>query len=174
MILNLVKNSFRPRSFHIRNFSLCSSFLSKDIPTFNEPFSIVNDEDDGEVHLNPAKHRELLNSPNLGSDNQRLLKICVLGVPNAGKSTLINQLSGFNACPHSKKTHTTRFSSSAIVTEGDCQLVFNDTPGVVKPKDVSKFKLEDSLIYDPIESVRKADLILVLQGNIFLILFLEF
>ena len=89
----------------------------------------------------------------------------IAGIPNAGKSTLVNKLVGGNACPHSKKAHTTRFSTRAVLTEGDIQLVFSDTPGVVKPKEVKKFKLEQSLVSNPVESAKSADLIVVLQGT---------
>ena len=87
------------------------------------------------------------------------------GIPNAGKSTLVNRLVGGTACPHSKKAHTTRFSSRAVLTQGDTQLVFSDTPGVVKPKEVKKFHLESTLVSHPVESAKSADLILVLQGT---------
>ena len=70
---------------------------------------------------------------------------------------------GGNACPHSCKAHTTRFASNAVLTEGDTQVVFTDTPGVVKPEDVKKFSLETSLIQHPIESAQTANLILILQ-----------
>ena len=87
------------------------------------------------------------------------------GIPNAGKSTLVNKLVGGTACPHSKKAHTTRLSSRAVLTQGDTQLVFSDTPGVVKPKEVKKFHLESTLVSHPVESAKSADLILVLQGT---------
>ena len=72
---------------------------------------------------------------------------------------------GGNACPHSCKAHTTRFASNAVLTEGDTQVVFTDTPGVVKPEGVKKFSLETSLIQHPIESAQTANLILILHGN---------
>ena len=97
------------------------------------------------------------------------IHIFIAGIPNAGKSTLVNKLVGGNACPHSKKAHTTRFSTRAVLTEGDTQLVFSDTPGVVKPKEVKKFKLEQSLVSNPVESAKSADLIVVLQGTYFLL-----
>ena len=93
----------------------------------------------------------------------------IAGIPNAGKSTLVNKLVGGNACPHSKKAHTTRFSTRAVLTEGNIQLVFSDTPGVVKPKEVKKFKLEQSLVSNPVESAKSSDLIVVLQGTYFLL-----
>ena len=145
-----------------RSFSIHFQSLNKN-SSFNEPFSSVNETVE-DVHLNPTKHRQLLDAPHLGGEKDKLLKVCILGIPNAGKSTLVNQLLGSTVCPHSKKAHTTRFSSKAILTEKETQIIFYDTPGVVKPKDVRKFKLEQSLITNPVESARSADLILVLQG----------
>ena len=157
------------KNIYVKNrqtLSTCVSLRSKKgtSSNFNEPYS---DNDSDDIHLNPTQHRRLLDSPSefLGDGSQKLLKICVLGIPNAGKSTLVNKLVGGNACPHSKKAHTTRSSSRAVLTEGETQLVFSDTPGVVKPKDVKKFNLESSLVSNPVESAKSADLILVLQGN---------
>jgi ribosome biogenesis GTPase A len=128
--------------------------------------SATNDDDD-DIHLNPLSHQERLYAPQNPSsqENKQSIRVCVLGVPNAGKSTLVNQLVHANVCAHSHKTHTTRKSSRAILTKEDVQVVFSDTPGIVKPGDIKKFKLEDSLIQQPVESVKEADLILVVQGT---------
>ena len=123
------------------------------------------------MHLYPIEHDKHLSEPFEDSsalDNQRnnrkSLNVCVLGIPNAGKSTLINNIIGANACPHSKKAHTTRKLSNALLTEDNIQIVFSDTPGVVKPGDVQKFRLEETLIRDPIEATTAADLVIVLHG----------
>jgi len=131
--------------------------------------------------LNPTQHQKLLDTPNF-QHGQKFLRVGILGIPNAGKSTLINQLVGGNACPHSKKHHTTRydtfysqeqsmtsylcsrFASDAILNEDDIQVVFSDTPGVVKPSDVKKFALESTIVKHPIASTKSADLLVVLQG----------
>ncbi|KAI8064762.1 P-loop containing nucleoside triphosphate hydrolase protein [Gongronella butleri] len=64
----------------------------------------------------------------------RLLKVAVLGAPNAGKSTMINKLIGEEVSIVSPKSHTTRDRILAILSEGDYQVIFLDTPGIVAPK----------------------------------------
>ena len=77
------------------------------------------------IHLNPAAHfdsvkRGLRSNP-CPKDSKRL-RVNILGVPNSGKSTLINQLTGFNICAHSPKVHTTRQNARAILTEKKTQV----------------------------------------------------
>ena len=134
-------------------------------------FNFFRNQVNKDVHLYPIEHDKHLSEPFEDSsalDNQRnnrkSLNVCVLGIPNAGKSTLINNIIGANACPHSKKAHTTRKLSNALLTEDNIQIVFSDTPGVVKPGDVQKFRLEETLIRDPIEATTAADLVIVLHG----------
>ncbi|KAB0793868.1 hypothetical protein PPYR_13488 [Photinus pyralis] len=64
-------------------------------------------------------------------ESQSLVKVAVIGMPNAGKSTFINYLMDRKVCPTSSKVHTTRTKASAIFTHGNTQIVFLDTPGLV-------------------------------------------
>eukprot|EP00088_Acartia_fossae_P051224 TRINITY_DN5755_c0_g1_i5.p1 TRINITY_DN5755_c0_g1~~TRINITY_DN5755_c0_g1_i5.p1 ORF type:complete len:454 (-),score=85.16 TRINITY_DN5755_c0_g1_i5:583-1803(-) len=95
--------------------------------------------------------------------NGKTLNVAVLGIPNSGKSTLINRLIGKEVCAYSCKKNTTRKSSRAILNDDDTQIVFLDTPGVVNEKEVKRFKLEESLSRDPEMSCREAHLLLVMQ-----------
>lgn len=61
--------------------------------------------------------------------------ISILGRPNAGKSSLMNSIIGEKIAAVSSKPQTTRTRITGIVTEGDTQLVFMDTPGILKEKD---------------------------------------
>ncbi|CAG8827028.1 19616_t:CDS:2 [Gigaspora margarita] len=61
----------------------------------------------------------------------RLLKVAVLGTPNAGKSTLLNALLGEVISVVSDKAHTTRERILAVLSEGNTQILFLDTPGTV-------------------------------------------
>ena len=60
--------------------------------------------------------------------------VTIVGRPNAGKSTLINQLAGEKIAIVSEKPQTTRNRISAVVNDGDTQIVFLDTPGYHKPR----------------------------------------
>jgi GTP-binding protein Era len=60
--------------------------------------------------------------------------IAVIGAPNAGKSTLVNQMVGAKVSIVSHKVQTTRVPLRGIALEGKSQLVFIDTPGIFRPK----------------------------------------
>ena len=61
--------------------------------------------------------------------------ITILGRPNAGKSSLLNALIGEKIAAVSSKPQTTRTKITGVLTEGDTQLVFIDTPGSLREKD---------------------------------------
>lgn len=58
----------------------------------------------------------------------------ILGVPNVGKSTLLNRMVGEKIAIVSPKPQTTRTRVTGVVTEGETQFVFLDTPGIHKPR----------------------------------------
>ena len=58
----------------------------------------------------------------------------IIGAPNAGKSTLLNQLVGAKIAIVTHKVQTTRARIRGIAIDGDTQIVFVDTPGIFKPK----------------------------------------
>ncbi len=60
--------------------------------------------------------------------------VAILGAPNAGKSTLVNALSGTKVTIVSAKPQTTRFRIRAVLMEGAAQVVLVDTPGIFAPK----------------------------------------
>lgn len=63
---------------------------------------------------------------------QKTLLVSIVGVPNAGKSTLVNNLVKEKISAISSKPHTTREIVQGIVTEGEVQLIFLDTPGFMR------------------------------------------
>jgi GTP-binding protein Era len=60
--------------------------------------------------------------------------VALIGSPNAGKSTLLNQLVGAKVSIVSRKVQTTRALVRGITLEGAAQIIFVDTPGIFKPK----------------------------------------
>lgn len=58
----------------------------------------------------------------------------IIGAPNAGKSTLLNQLVGAKIAIVTHKVQTTRARIRGIAIDGNAQIVFVDTPGIFKPK----------------------------------------
>jgi GTP-binding protein Era len=60
--------------------------------------------------------------------------VALVGAPNAGKSTLLNSLVGAKVSIVTHKAQTTRAQIRGVVTEGDVQVVFMDTPGIFAPK----------------------------------------
>ena len=67
-------------------------------------------------------------------DTQRSAYIAIVGRPNVGKSTILNKLIGEKIAIVSKKPQTTRTRIMGVLTEGEDQLVFLDTPGLLKPR----------------------------------------
>ena len=60
--------------------------------------------------------------------------VSIIGKPNVGKSTLMNVLVGERLSIITPKAQTTRHRILGIVNEEDFQIVFSDTPGIIKPK----------------------------------------
>lgn len=82
--------------------------------------------------------------------------IAVVGSPNVGKSTLVNRIVGEKVAIVSKKPQTTRNRISGILTEGDSQMVFLDTPGIHTPKD----KLGEYMVKAAFDSLKDVDAVL--------------
>ncbi|ADK13878.1 MULTISPECIES: GTPase Era [Clostridium] len=84
--------------------------------------------------------------------------ITIIGRPNVGKSTLLNNIMGEKLSIVSCRPQTTRNSIQTILTEDDFQLVFVDTPGIHKPK----HKLGDYMVKAAEDSIKDVDLVLFL------------
>lgn len=79
--------------------------------------------------------------------------IAIVGCPNVGKSSILNHLIGQKVAIVSNKPQTTRTRIMGVLTEGDVQLVFTDTPGYHRPKN----KLGEKMVKAVTDSVSGVD-----------------
>lgn len=84
--------------------------------------------------------------------------VALIGAPNAGKSTLVNQLVGAKVSIVTHKVQTTRAIVRGIATHDNAQIVFIDTPGIFKPRR----RLDTAMVTTAWGGAKDADLILVL------------
>lgn len=85
--------------------------------------------------------------------NEKSAFIAIVGRPNVGKSSILNRLIGTKLAIVSSKPQTTRTRIMGVWTEGETQLVFIDTPGLIKPKN----SLGDYMVKSVTQSVAGVD-----------------
>ena len=84
--------------------------------------------------------------------------VAILGAPNAGKSTLLNRLTGAKLSIVTPKAQTTRFRVLGILMHGDSQVLLVDTPGIFRPRR----RLDRAMVAAAWTGARDADLALLL------------
>lgn len=84
--------------------------------------------------------------------------VTIVGRPNVGKSTLLNEIMGEKLSIVSNKPQTTRNNIQTILTGDNHQIVFVDTPGIHKPK----HKLGEYMVNAAKDSIKEVDLVLFL------------
>ena len=82
----------------------------------------------------------------------------IIGAPNAGKSTLVNRLTGAKISIVSRKAQTTRARIRAIVVEGATQIVLVDTPGIFSPRR----KLDSAMVANAWSGAGEADAVVLI------------
>ncbi|MEE0527977.1 MAG: GTPase Era [Prevotellamassilia sp.] len=80
----------------------------------------------------------------------------IVGNPNVGKSTLMNLLVGERISIATFKAQTTRHRIMGIINSDDAQIVFSDTPGVLKPN----YKLQEEMLAFSVSALQDADVLL--------------
>lgn len=91
-------------------------------------------------------------------ENMRCGLIALVGLPNAGKSTLMNALVGEKIGIISNKPNTTRVTVRGVLTKGDSQMVFMDTPGLNR----SSKAFDRRLVQQAMGAAVEADIVVVL------------
>ncbi len=86
----------------------------------------------------------------------------IIGNPNVGKSTLMNKLVGEQLSIITHKAQTTRHRIMGIVNSEDFQIVFSDTPGIIKPN----YKLQEAMMNSVSSAFEDADVILYITDTV--------
>ena len=87
---------------------------------------------------------------------KRPIKAMVVGIPNVGKSTLMNKLVGEKLSIITAKSQTTRHRIMGIVNTPEYQIVYSDTPGVLRPN----YKLQQQMLTFSLSALEDADVLL--------------
>ena len=90
--------------------------------------------------------------------NKKAGYVAIIGKPNSGKSTLLNVILGQNLSIVTPKPQTTRYKIFGIYTNDNVQIIFVDTPGILKPR----YKLQSFMKKEIESSFIEADVILLL------------
>jgi len=90
--------------------------------------------------------------------NHRSGYVAILGLPNSGKSTLLNALLGQKIAITNKKPQTTRKKILGILSDKNYQVIFLDTPGILSPS----YLLQEKMMEEVTVSVNDAEVILLL------------
>lgn len=96
------------------------------------------------------------------NDSQKCGIVAVIGAPNAGKSTLVNQLVGQKVAITSSKAQTTRARMLGIALHDNVQMILVDTPGIFAPRR----KLDRAMVSAAWEGAQAADAVLLMVDPI--------
>ncbi|MEI6456618.1 MAG: GTPase Era [bacterium] len=89
--------------------------------------------------------------------NHRSGYVAIIGYPNVGKSTLMNHLVGERLSIVTHKVQTTRHRIIGIVSDDDFQIIYSDTPGIIKPH----YKLHQAMLAAVYSTLSDADIVLL-------------
>lgn len=90
--------------------------------------------------------------------NNKVGYVSIIGLPNVGKSTLLNAILKQKISIVTAKPQTTRKKILGILTEPNYQIIFLDTPGIVKPA----YLLHEKMLEEVNESIKDADVIIII------------
>lgn len=94
----------------------------------------------------------------MSSPTQKAGYVAIVGMPNSGKSTLMNAIMGEKLSIVTPKPQTTRKNVSAILSRDNSQIIFLDTPGILRPR----YEMQRSMMRFLTESLEAADIICVI------------
>ncbi|KAG8223302.1 hypothetical protein J437_LFUL001176 [Ladona fulva] len=156
-IANLSRSEFRPLDLLKCNSLKTLNFMSTISDGIGYDYINKFKNESNQIELPVRTSRENVDPVT------KIIKVSIVGSPNAGKSTFINNLINRRIFPVSSKVHTTRHKARAILNEGIIQVVLLDTPGLVDVQNSKRHNLEKSFLVDPELSIKESDLIAVIH-----------
>ncbi|ESQ33737.1 hypothetical protein EUTSA_v10007654mg [Eutrema salsugineum] len=105
---------------------------------------------------------EELGEGEVREEDQKSLNVGIIGPPNAGKSSLTNLMVGTKVAAASRKTNTTTHEVLGVLTKGDTQVCFFDTPGLMLKKSGYGYKDIKSRVQNAWTSVDLFDVLIVM------------
>lgn len=148
-----MQNYLKNRFFYFNQIKLKPRLLS--VFRFNSTKKLVPFANDGAASED--------NSSDFQEKKQKVIKVAIIGAPNAGKSSFINTFTSHRICPTSRKVHTTRTQSQTIYTKRNVQMVMFDTPGLTTIQENKKYDLGDSFLRECNNSIKNSDMIAVIH-----------
>lgn len=110
-----------------------------------------------------TKEQNSDDAPAKETKKEKIIKVAIIGAPNAGKSSFINTITNHRICPTSRKVHTTLTQSANIYNKDHTQMILFDTPGLTTVNENKKYNLSDKFIRACNSSIENADLIAVIH-----------
>lgn len=93
---------------------------------------------------------------------QKTISVCIIGKPNAGKSSLLNKIIGQKISIVTPKVQTTRSIITGIITIEDTQIILFDTPGIFEPKK----QFERAMVRCAWSSLNSADIVMLIIDSL--------
>ena len=122
-VLKLLSSSSTPSTFNFSTSTTCKKKKrSNNLQRFEELPQLERPTG------NPLQHAEVVKKGGGHGENRKRLRVAVVGIPNSGKSSLVNSLLSTFVCPYSARDNTTLQNCRAILTKDNVQ---------VKPLDVT-------------------------------------
>lgn len=161
LVASFLRKSKKPVLLAVNKIDNNEQYLAYDFYSLGlgEPFAVSAEQGKGLTDLLDAIVEKLPESDSDATDDD-VIRVSVVGKPNAGKSSLVNKLLGENRLIVSDIAGTTRDSVDTELVFDNQRYILVDTAGIRKKKNISE-ELEGYSVMRSLASIRRADVVLV-------------